>query len=161
MGSSMRSFELPADPEPLAQPRYTAVQKEFVKALNDIRYIYNQRLSVGVTATIQAGKRLKLLQEMFGTPHNIEIVAATVAKKPKATEPPEPLVSRTVAPKLCEIIVLKEDDWLRTRWENYSTTFYSKKKIPQWALFLYGKERTTNKSLSIHMRNLHNSHKTR
>jgi len=143
----LREDELPADPEPAPQPRYTAVQKEFVRPLNDIRAVYNQRISAGVTATIQAGKRLKLLQEMFGTPHNIEIVAAVVAKKPKSTEHPEPLVSRTVAPKLCEVIVLKDDDWLRTKWENYSTTFYSRKKIPKWALYLYGKERNNGQTI--------------
>ena len=139
--SDLVEVPLPPDPEPVTLMKFTPVVEENIKTLNEIRQNYNQRIAAGVTATIQAGKRLKLLQELFGTPHKIQIVAAVIAKKPKATEPPEPLVSRTVAPKLCEIVVMTEDKWLISKWVPYNTTWYNKRKIPQWAIYLYGKDR--------------------
>ena len=80
---------------------------------------------------------MRLLQELFGTPFGIQILAAVAAKKPASTIAPEPLISRIDAPLLKEVYQQKDKDkWQQTSWMKYSTTFYAKK--PLWVFNLYG-----------------------
>ena len=115
------------------------VTEEVVKSLDLLRTNYNQRIGRGSTATIQSGQKLKLLQELFGNGSNVTVVAATIAHMPKATEPPEPMLSRVHAPLLKELRFSK-DKWTQTNWVKYNTTIYSSKQRPLWAIYCYGKK---------------------
>ena len=113
------------------------VPVENEKALHDMRLVYTQRLSSGVTASIQAGQRMRLLQELFGTPSGVQILAAVIAKHPTSSVPPEPIISRVNAPLVKEVYLQKDKGkWQQTTWMKYSTTYYSKK--PFWVIYLYG-----------------------
>ena len=138
--SDLVAGDLPPDPEPLTSKKDIPLPEDQCEVMKTMSKNYSQRISAGVTATIQAGQRLKLLQEMFGTPHNITVLAAHVAKRPRSTIQPEPLISREVAPKLMEVYVYSGDKWFRTKWQDYTTTFFSAKKIPYWTFCIYGKE---------------------
>ena len=102
-----------------------------------MRLVYTQRLSSGVTASIQAGQRMRLLQELFGTPSGVQILAAVIAKHPTSSVPPEPIISRVNAPLVKKVYLQKDKGkWQQTTWMKYSTTYYSKK--PFWVIYLYG-----------------------
>ena len=117
--------------------RTLPVPVENEKCLHDMRIVYTQRISSGVTATIQAGQRMRLLQELFGTPSGVQVLAAVIAKHPNSTVPPEPVISRTSAPLLKEVYLQKDKGkWQQTTWIKYSTTHYGKR--PFWVIYLYG-----------------------
>jgi hypothetical protein len=94
--------------EPLAIAKTTKIAEEANIAVQNITNIYKHRISAGVTSTIQAGPRLRMLQELFGTPFGIDIRGAVIAKRPASTNPPEPLVSRHNAPMLKEVFQVRE-----------------------------------------------------
>ena len=131
--------EAPA--EPLAIAKVVKIAEEANKSVQDICNTYKQRISSGVTATIQAGPRSRLLQELFGTPDGVDIRGAVIAKKPVSTNPPEPLISRRSAPLLKEVFQTKDKEpWSQTAWQKFSTTFYGRIK-PGWVIYLYGSEK--------------------
>ncbi len=127
---------VPVDPateivpaQPLVVSKTTPVLEEANKSMLEVCKLYQQRLANGVTATIQAGPRMRLLQELFGTPFNVQIQAAVIAKKPANSMPPEPLISRKDAPLLKEVYQLKDKEtFAQTKWTPYNTTHYGKKR---------------------------------
>ena len=136
----------PAPEEQLSISVNRPVLPDQEKALNDLRASYVQRISSGVTATIQAGPRMRLLQEMFGTPAGIQLLAAVIAKLPASTIPPEPVISRVNAPLLKEVYQQKEKEkWMQTSWIPYSTTIYGRK--PKWVINLYGIKKAIDSSV--------------
>ena len=127
--------------QPLVVAKVTPIPDEANKSMFEVCKLYSQRLANGVTATIQAGPRMRLLQELFGTPFNIQIQAAVIAKKPASSMPPEPLISRRDAPLLKEVFQLKDKEiFSQSKWAPYSTSFYGKRK-PLWVIYLYGSEK--------------------
>jgi hypothetical protein len=107
--------DVPADLEP---EKNKPVCETMVPSLDEIKKLYGQRISKGVTASIQTGPRLRMLQELFGDPSGIRIHLAVVAKRPKASEAPEPLLSREYAPMLQELILHKDKSkWMKTPWK--------------------------------------------
>ena len=96
---------------------------ECIKSIDDLKAVYTQRIGSGVTATIQAGPRMRLSQELFGTPNGVQILAAVIAKHPTSSVPPEPVISRVNAPLVKEVYLQKDKGkWQQTTWMKYSTT---------------------------------------
>ena len=135
--------DVPPDLEP---EKNKPVCETMVPSLDEIKKLYGQRISKGVTASIQTGPRLRMLQELFGDPSGIRIHLAVVAKRPKASEAPEPLLSREYAPMLQELILHKDKSkWMKTPWKKYSTTFYS--QPPLWVIYLYGSKKVADEPI--------------
>jgi hypothetical protein len=84
----------PKAPEPLPLSDTRPMLEEDAKALNVLKEQAQQRLSPGAATTIQVGPRMKILQELFGTPHGKRISLAILTRLPPAIAPPEPLIAR-------------------------------------------------------------------
>ena len=80
-----------------------------------------------------------MLQDLVGTPSGKVVMAALICCKPKATVPPEPLVSRDAAPLKLELVLEpKASTWTLYPWQKYSTVIYN--KAPDWTIIVFGRE---------------------
>ena len=108
-----------------------------IKGLEVLKDTYGRRVSTGGVATFQHGQSLRLVQELFGSPYNVTIKLAIMAKHPGETSTPEPLVARDKVPLLKELIYIKKA-WTQTNWKPFAMSRYPTRKKPLWILFLYG-----------------------
>ena len=69
-------------PEPLVLIRNHKLGSDQTNIINDLKRAVATRLDVGANMTIQTGPRLRILQDMFGTPHNRTVLAATWVRRP-------------------------------------------------------------------------------
>ena len=128
-------------PAPLELQKTRKLPDESAVVVHEIKVKVAHRLSNGSEYTIQAGPRLKALQETFGNPHNKVVVFARLSKKPSGRSTPEPTVSRINAPLVLELFLSKEDStWQIIPWKKWEFVKYAKK--PAWTMLLYGREGT-------------------
>ena len=140
-----------AVPPPLEIKTTRPATQEQSTIITEMRDAIAFRVPVKGTATIQTGTKLKVLQELFGTPHGKVVLGATLSKKPTSSISPEPLISREVAPLKLELTIESDKQliWTIHPWEKYKTTLYSKR--PAWLLMIYGREESEGE-LAGHLR---------
>ena len=129
--------EQPPEPLPLAEAR--PMLEEDTRALDALKTQAMQRLSAGAAITIQVGPRMKILQELFGTPHGKSIRLAILTRSPPAIAPPEPILSRANAEYQLVATLATADakNWSVKPWRTpVFDTRYTKK--PALELVLYG-----------------------
>ena len=128
-----------AVPLPMELASSRPLTAEQMAVITEMKESVAHRVPIAGTATIQSGNRLKMLQELFGTPFNKVVLGAVIARKPKTSIQPEPLLSREVAPFKLELTIDNQKaKWTMLPWQKYSTTFYTRK--PLWLLILYGRD---------------------
>ena len=145
--------DLPTDPQ--AQPLPLAARKPVADspALNDLARVGIQ-LANGGQRTFQTGPKVKLLQEMYGTPVGRNIRLVILTRKPGMIPVPEPLVSRAL---LSHFLMLTQDtptsNWTNHGWREIGELTSSTRALtrkPQWSLLVYAIE-STGGDLAEHM----------
>jgi hypothetical protein len=136
--------EIPEPPPGLELAKVKVLNYENTLSLEDLRRQVDARLSSGTEMTVQAGPRLKVLQELFGTPHGRVALAAKWAMKPAARPSPEPLMSRRDVPLVYELVLQKANTttWQITPWQPFAEHTCSRK--PALVCVLFGRESSSD-----------------
>jgi hypothetical protein len=139
--------DLPVAPELVKDQLQIAVKKP---VLNDDRIVLASIASTGVQLanggqrTFQTGPKIKVLQEIFGTPANKTIRLAILTKKAPMIALPEPMVSRAL---LSHFLHLSQDNaeagWTNHGWRGIGellTVSRAFTRRPIWSIVLYAIE---------------------
>ena len=137
--------DLPVAPD--AQPLPLAIKKPAYDnpPLNEIASREIQ-LPSGGQRTFQTGPKVKLLQEIYGTPTNINICLVILTRKPAMIPVPEPLVSRAL---LSHFLHLTQDSnngtWNNHGWREIGELLSSLRGLPRkpfWSITMFAMEKT-------------------
>ena len=108
------------EPDQLVLAKITPVLVEEAKALTDISRVGHQ-LGNGGFKTFQHGPKVKLIQELYGTPSHKTVKLIVLVKKPTRVPVPEPLCTRE---NLSHFMLLSQDvqtsDWQSHGWSPIS-----------------------------------------
>ena len=135
-------------PQPLVPVQARELDKDDKITITNLLKQAAPRTGDGGIVAISTGPRLRLLQDMFGTPHGVIVKLGIIGRKPAAVPHPEPMLARSEAEKMLIIIQLTEGDadnstWHITKWIPFELrAFKGSKAKPPWVLVLYGKNRT-------------------
>ena len=136
-------------PKPLEPVSAKELTKEDKIILNNLLKQAAPRTGEGGIVAISTGPRLRLLQDMFGTPHGKIIKLGIIGRRPAAVPHPEPMLSRAEAVVMKLIVCLKEEEdidkslWHETRWIPFELRqFKGAKAKPPWVIVMYGRDRT-------------------
>ena len=128
----------PDPPAPLVLRKDRPILTENIDIINSVWKPIEQKLARSGQYTLQTGPRMKLFQSTFGAPSNKIILAVTFMKKPQARSPPEPLLSRQVAPLFLEL-ELKKGTWnVSVPWTQFTHCTYAKK--PEAVIIMHGRD---------------------
>ena len=136
---------LATDPKTEPLPLATRRPVTDSPALNDLAKVGIQ-LANGGQRTFQTGPKVRLLQEMYGTPVGRTIRLVILTRKPGMIPIPEPLVSRAL---LSHFLMLTQDtptsNWTNHGWREIGELISSPRTLvrkPQWSLLLFALEST-------------------
>ena len=135
-------------PKPLVPVYAKELNTEDKTILTNLLKQAAPRTGDGGIVAISKGPRLRLLQDMFGTPHGIIVKLGIIGRRPAAVPHPEPLLAREAAHKMCVIIQLTEaeiDDsvWHVSKWIPCELRqFKGNRAKPPWVIVPYGQDRS-------------------
>ena len=144
---ALRQPEETISPDPLAPPEMTETANPQRRRTTDkdsedmLTQLIQQRsrLMPGNAFTIGVPGKLKVFQEIFGTPHGKTIKLAVISHKPQGPASPEPMVSRLIVNLSMTIAQdSKNGSWTRGPWGEYKVEQQKYKRRPEWECTLFG-----------------------